>query len=112
MKFNIHTFDNETTVVLKLFEIFTEMHFVFLFFQNGRNNTTKLLMIHLKVTVLHYVELNSSSINKSFLGAVDYVISFFSNSSLLYFNEAFVKNFMKKLPIFNTGCSIPQNIRM
>ena len=104
MKVDIHTFDNETTVLLKLFEIFTEMHFLSLFFQNGRNITTKLLMIHLKVTVLYYAELNSSSINKSFLGTVDYAISFFSNS--------FVKNFMKKLPFFNTGCSIPQNIRM
>ena len=85
MKFDIHTFDNETTVLLKLFEIFTEMHFVSLFFQKGRNITTKLLMIHLKVTVLCYAELNSSSINKSFLGAVDYAISFFSNSYLCLF---------------------------
>ena len=30
--FNLHTFENETTTLLKCFEISTEMHFVFIFF--------------------------------------------------------------------------------
>ena len=51
--FDLHTFGNETQVLLKFFEICTEMHFVSLFFLNERNITTSLLMIHLKCTVVH-----------------------------------------------------------
>ena len=47
--FDLHTFDNETTVLLKFFEISTEMHFVSLFFLNKRNITTSLLMINFKM---------------------------------------------------------------
>ena len=65
--FDLLTFDNETTALLKFLEISAEMHFVSLFFLNERNNTTPLLMIHLKCTVVHYANLNSSSINKPFL---------------------------------------------
>ena len=46
--FNLHTFDSETTALLKIFEISTEMYFASLFFLNERNITTSLLMIHLK----------------------------------------------------------------
>ena len=49
------------------FSICTDMHFVSLFFLNERNITTSLLMIHLKCTVVHYANLNSSSKNKPFL---------------------------------------------
>ena len=60
--FDLHIFDNETTALLKFFEISTEMHFVSLFFLNDRNIATSLLMIHLKYIVMHYANLNSSSI--------------------------------------------------
>ena len=46
--FDLHIFDNETTALLKFFEISTEMHFVSLFFLNERNIATSPLMIHLK----------------------------------------------------------------
>ena len=65
--FDLHIFDKETAALLNFFEICTEKHFVSLFFLNERNITTSLLMIHLKCTVVHYSNLNSSSINKPFL---------------------------------------------
>ena len=78
------------------------MHFVSLFFLNERNIITSLLMIHLKCTVLHYANLNSDSINKPSLWTAEYAISFFFIFRIyVYFNEAFVKNFMKKLSFFN-----------
>ena len=64
--FDLHTFDNEATALLKFFEISTEMHFVSLLFLNERNITTS----HLKCTVVHYANLNSSSLNKPYLRAV------------------------------------------
>ena len=75
----LHTFDNETTALLNFFEICTEMHSVSLFFLNERNITTSVWMIHLKCTVVYYANLNSSSINKPYLRAVEYAISFFFN---------------------------------
>ena len=83
--FDLHTFDNEKTTLLKIFEISIEMHFVFLFFLNERNIATSLLMIHLKYPVVHYANLNSSSINKPYLWVVEYAISCFSNSCLRLF---------------------------
>ena len=74
--FDLHTFDNEMTALLKFFEISTEMHFVSLFFLNKRNITTSLLMMHLKCTVVHYANLNSSSINTPYLRAVEYAVFF------------------------------------
>ena len=65
--FHLHIFVNETATLLNFFEIFTDMHFVSLFFLNERNITTFLLIIHLKCTVAHYANLNSSFINKPFL---------------------------------------------
>ena len=41
--------------------------FVFLFFLNERNVVVSLLVIHSKCTVVHYANLNSSSIKKPFL---------------------------------------------
>ena len=93
--FDLHTFDNEMMALLKLFEISTETYFVSLFFLKERNITTSLLMIHLKCVVVHYANLNSSSINKPYLQAVEYAISFFRILIYDYFNEAFIKNFMK-----------------
>ena len=60
------------------FEISMEMHFDSLFFLNERNITASLLMIHLKCTVVHYANLNSSSLNKPYLRVVEYSILFFS----------------------------------
>ena len=66
------------------------MNFVSLFFLNERNIATSLLMIHLKCTVVHYANLNSSSINKAYL-----LFRLFQFLIYVYFNEAFVKNFIK-----------------
>ena len=77
-----------------------EMHFVSLFFLNERNITNSLLMIHLKCTIVHCDNLNSSSINKPYLRAIEY--SFFFLTFYVYFNKAFIKTFMEKLPFFNT----------
>ena len=65
--FDLHIFDKETVALLHFFEICIEMHFVSLFFLSERNITSSLLMIYLKCTVVHYSNLNSSSINKPFL---------------------------------------------
>ena len=119
--FDLHTFENEMTVLLKFFKISTEIDFVSMYFLNERNITTSLLMMHLKRTVAHYAYLNPSFINKPYLRAFEYAIScFFLFLIYDYFNEAFVKNFMKKLSFFNTNFKnsfqdvvyILQNIRM
>ena len=62
---------------LEFFEISTEIHSVSLFFLNERKIITSLLMIHLKCAVVRYSNLNSRSINKPYLRAVEYDISFF-----------------------------------
>ena len=82
---------------LFFFSICTDMHFGSLFFLNERNMTTSLLMIHLKCTVVHYTNLNWSSKNKPFLnyGSLNMLFRFFRFLIYVYFNEAFVKKFMK-----------------
>ena len=86
--FDLHIFEKETVTLLIFFEICTDMHFVSLFFLNERNITTSLLMIHLKCTVVHYANLNSSSINKPFLnyGLLNILFRLF----FLYFLFVFV----------------------
>ena len=44
-----------------------------------------------------------NSINKPYLRAVEYATSFFFDFDFVYFNETFVKYFMKKLSFFNTN---------
>ena len=65
--FDMHDFDKEKTVLFNCFEISTDMHFASLFFLNERTITILLLIVHLKCTVVHYANLNSSSINKPYL---------------------------------------------
>ena len=91
--FDLHTFENETATLLNYFEICTDMHFVSLFFLNERNITTSFLMVHLKCTVVHYANLNSSSINKPFLnyGLLNMVFRLF------FFNFLFMFILMKLL---------------
>ena len=93
--FDLHIFGNETAALLRFFEISTEMHIVCLFFLNERNISTSLLMIHLKCTVVHYVNLNSSSINKSLLDyrPLKMLFCFFQILIYVYFNETFVNYF-------------------
>ena len=83
--FDRYTFYDETTALLKFFEISMEMHFVTLFFLNESYIPTSLFMIHLKYNVVHYAYLNSSSIHKPYSRAVEYGISFFSISFLRLF---------------------------
>ena len=75
---------------LFLKEICTEMHFVS-FLLNERNITTSLLMIHLKRTVVHYSNLNSSSVNKPFLnyGSLNMLLLFSRFLVYVYFNDLF-----------------------
>ena len=56
--FDLHFFGNETVVLLKPFEICTEMLFVSSFFLNEKNITTFLLMIQLRCTVVNYANLH------------------------------------------------------
>ena len=79
-------------------KIYAKMHFVSSFFLNERNIAVSLLMIHLKYSVVHYTNLNSSSINKSFLncGPSNVLFRFFRFLIYIYLKEAFIKNFMKK----------------
>ena len=82
------------------------MHFVSLFFLIERNITASLLMIHLKCTFVHSANLNSSTINKPYLRAVEYAISFgvfFGFLIYVYLKEAFIKNVMKKPSFFKTN---------
>ena len=76
--FDLHICDKETAALSFFFEICTDMHFIF-FFQHWRNITTSLLMMHLKCTVVHYANLNSSSKNKPFLnyGLLNMLFRFF-----------------------------------
>ena len=67
------------------------MHFVSLFFLNERNNKTSLLMIHLKFAAVHY--LNSSSIKKHYLRAVEYTILV----SSLFFIYVYFRGLCQKL---------------
>ena len=82
--FDLRTFENETTTLLKYFEICREMHIFSLFFLN-QTNSTSLLVIHLKCTVVHYANLNSNSISKS-LRDVEYTVSVFRISYLCLFS--------------------------
>ena len=93
--FDLHIFDKETAAFLNFFEVCTEVHFVSLFFLNERNITTSLLMIHLKCTVAHYSNLNSSSVNKPFLNYGPLNMLFFRFLIYIYFNVAFAKKIMK-----------------
>ena len=103
--FDLDIFDNETASLLKFLEICTEMHFVSLFFLKERNIATSLLMICLKCTAVHYANLNSSFINKPFLNyeLQNMLFPFFRFLIDIYFNEAFVKNLMRKLSFLNTN---------
>ena len=61
------------------------MDLISLFFLNKINIATLHLLVHLKCTVVHYASLNSSSINKPYLLAVKYTISFFFFDFLFMF---------------------------
>ena len=102
--FDLHSFDNETMAFLIFFEISSEMNFVSLLFLDEGNIQISLLMIHLKCTIAHYANLNSSSINKLFLHyrPLNILFRFFRFHFNVYSKEAFVKKFMKQLSFFNT----------
>ena len=93
--FDLHALENEKTALIKLFEISTEMHFVFLFFLNERHITTSFLMIHLKCAVVHYANLNSGSRNKAYLPAVKYVVSFFFDFLFMFILTKFLSKLYK-----------------
>ena len=61
-------------------------------------------MMHLKCAVVHYANLNSSSINKPFLNyePLNMLFRFFRLRIYVYFNEAFAKKNMK-LSFFKTS---------
>ena len=95
--FDLQFSDNETTTLSKSLEICTKMHFVSLFFLNERN----ILVIQLKCTVVHYVDLRSSSIIFK-LRAVEYASSFFSIFYLSLFQRGSCEKLLRKIFIFNT----------
>ena len=82
------------------FKIFGNLHenaFCFFIFLNERN----ILMIQLKCTVVHYVNLRSSSIIFK-LRAVEYASPFFSICYLSLFQRGSCEKLFKKIFIFNT----------
>ena len=99
------------------------MHCVSLFFLNERDITTSLLMIPLKCNVVHYDNLNLSSINKLFFNCgpmnVLFCWGFFSISYLRLFQRGFFQQVYEKIIIFQykfpkliSKCSALQNIKM
>ena len=83
------------------FKIFWSLHgnaFCFFIFLKERNITTSLLMIHLKCSIVHYANLNSSSIDKPFLNywPLNMLSRFFRFLVYNYFNEG-------NLSFFNTN---------
>ena len=100
--FDLHIVDKETAALLNFFEMCTDMHFLSLFFLNEkniatsllRNITISLLMVHLKCTVVHYANLNSSSINKLFLNyrPLNILFRFFRFLIYVYFMKLLSKN--------------------
>ena len=90
-----HTFDNEATALLKFFENSTEMHFVYSCFLNERNIKTSHLMIHIKYTVVHYVNLNSRFTNQLYLRAVQYAIFFYDFLFMFILTRLLSKTLLK-----------------
>ena len=90
-------FDYEKRLFLKVSEICMEMHFVSLFSLNEKSITTSLLTIHSKCTVVHYGNLNWSSIKEPFLnyGPSNMLFCFFRFLISVYFNEASIKTLWK-----------------
>ena len=109
--FDLRIFNIEAAVFLIFFEICTERHFVSLFFLNKKNLQPffwwciyYLIFNNLMVdfTIVHYANLNSRFINNRFLISGRWICYLFLFGFLIYvyFNEAFIKNFMKKLSLF------------
>ena len=80
---------------------------------------TSLLMIHLECTVVHYVNLNSSSIKKPYLRPVEFAILFLFDFLYMFIltrllSKTLSKNyhFLYKFPKFISRYSILQNITM
>ena len=82
----------------KIFWNFYGNAFVSLFFLNGRNILSTLLMIHLKCTVVYYSNLIWNSINK---WAVEYAISIFRFLIYVFFKRGFCQNLYEKSIIIN-----------
>ena len=110
--FDLHTFGNETANLLKCFEISTQMYFVFsfvscffvsLFFSKWRKYCSLTFEDTFKVFKV-FANLNSSSINIPYLyGLLDVLFRFFRFVIYIHINVPYVKNFMKKLSLFNTN---------
>ena len=74
------------------------------FFQNERKIRTSFLVIHLKCTVVHYANLNSSSKNKPFLnyGSLNMLFRFFFRFLMFILMMRLTQN-LKKLSLFSLG---------
>ena len=81
--------------LLKVFETSREINFLYLFFLNERNITSPLLMTHLKCVVFHCDNLNSSSINKVYLRAIEFAISISSRFFIYVFFNANFQNWLQ-----------------
>ena len=90
--FDLHILENETA---GLFFQFTRICILVVF--SKWKMTASLLMILLKCTLVHYTNLNWSSENKLFFnyGSLNMLFCFFQFLIYVYFNEAFVKIFIK-----------------
>ena len=119
--FDLHICNNEMATLFFFVNLHGYAFRFFIVFQNESNITTSPLMIHLKCTVVHYADLNSSCKNKPILnyGSSNMLFRFSQFVIHVYFNETFVKKtyeiaiiFWYKFPKFISRCSILQNIRM
>ena len=75
--FHLHTYDNETTVLFGIFWNFYGNTFCFFIFFKRKKNYNLTFDDTSKCAVVRYSNLNSRSINKPYLRAVEYDISFF-----------------------------------
>ena len=69
---------------------FHEKAFVSLFYPKWKKHYNLTFNVHLKCTVLHYANVNSSSIDKPYLQAVEYTILFFCLFVCLFFTISYL----------------------
>ena len=103
--FSLTNFSQSCHNTFKIFWNLYRNALVFLFFLNERNIATLLWMIYSIYIVVHYTNLNLSSIKNCFLNyePPNKTFRFFRFLIYVYVNKDFVKSFTKKLSSFNTN---------
>ena len=101
---DLQTFDKETTAISNFLEICTETHFCCLFSLTGKIIGILCLLIDIKCLVSIYFIENYSFAKRPFpnYGSLKMVFHFFRFFTFC-FHGIFVKNFLKKLSLFNAN---------